>query len=85
METESLCLTCIYKQNCIYNQGQKVLMCEEFSSIEKNRLYPVNADTGSLIMEPDSDINGICSNCNHRFDCTFRSPDIVIWRCEEYD
>lgn len=27
---------------------------------------------------------GLCTNCVHRFTCTFRRPESGVWNCGEY-
>jgi hypothetical protein len=31
-----------------------------------------------------SNSEGLCSNCDHRFNCAMRSQEGGVWHCEEY-
>ncbi|HVP35369.1 MAG TPA: hypothetical protein VMT04_00100 [Terriglobales bacterium] len=90
-EYTGLCLTCQNASTCIYprSSDRPVLQCEEFDCYEA----PMERTTVDRILaiarngarsEKESDLKGLCVNCENRATCTFQKPEAGVWRCEEY-
>ena len=84
MKKEGLCDTCADQDECMYNNGQPVLHCEEYSGSRSFEGYQNIQQELSCINDAAKELKGLCSDCEFRFDCSIRDPKLVIWRCEEY-
>jgi hypothetical protein len=45
----------------------------------------VSTEKKSGRIEPVNQVMGLCSNCNHRFNCQFSKAEGGVWNCEEYE
>lgn len=86
-----LCLTCDNSPFCAYRQmrGFDAMFCEMFHNngdaphAEHRAPNPGPARPASGDPEAETLI-GLCSNCEHRRECTFPKPEGGVWHCEEY-
>ena len=82
-----LCSTCIHKDDCVFLSGatEPVKYCDEFDSgittvpPKKEISAEESTETGE-----DTELKGLCVNCENRETCTFEKPKSGVWHCEEY-
>jgi len=84
---QGLCSTCIHRRNCTLTASKPVQWCDEFCEgpskcKEKPKFiqnkYSTEENTKETVFQ------GLCVNCEHRFDCTSSKTEGGIWYCEEY-
>ena len=85
MNTMNLCINCLFESECMYHGGDHVVHCEEYLVNENGKPYPPNKYSKLWVKEPEQPVRGLCTSCSYREGCALRSPDVVIWRCEEFD
>jgi hypothetical protein len=87
---KGLCVTCNEATTCSYakNATAPVLYCEMFDDSQpqsQEAVEKVQTSTSpSETTVPDSDLKGLCVNCDNRHTCTFPKPEEGVWHCEEY-
>jgi hypothetical protein len=50
------------------------------AEVEEVKTSPDPIETKGL----ESDLKGLCVNCDNRHTCTFPKPEEGVWHCEEY-
>jgi len=88
-----LCSTCKYSSKCaLVNDTLKaVQFCEEYEediSPRKRKKGDSPFGAGSAGPRAEGEAGrtalGLCSNCEHRKECSFPKPESGVWHCEEY-
>ncbi len=82
-----ICITCIYKNSCLYSRTESVLSCEEFSTgtifPEKNT-QAVKTGNSNTPVKHGKIYQGLCVNCEDRENCSLSGKRGGIWHCGEY-
>ena len=83
-ELKGLCTTCMQAEGCTYprNEETGVLFCEEFEVVSAPKFKIVTPTQNPSTLE--SNLKGLCANCNNALLCQFPKPDSGVWHCEEY-
>ena len=86
---EGLCSTCVHRHVCSLTDKKPVIQCEEFLAEGKGKSIPIKnnipVDYGSRIHSKlEEKFQGLCVNCENRYDCPSSCTEGGIWYCEEY-
>ena len=84
---QGLCATCIHQKNCTLTSSKTVQWCDEFcAGPAPAKKETKNVRNTALTSQNDKTIvyQGLCVNCEHRFDCPSSRKEGGIWYCEEY-
>lgn len=89
-----ICANCVRMELCTSKRNWigPIRSCEDFEDARSAATtaaaqYEQSAVARSIeIAAPaEEEIEkGICSNCDHRLTCGFRTPGLAVWFCEEY-
>ncbi|MGB1040888.1 MAG: hypothetical protein ACPGVD_08450 [Flavobacteriales bacterium] len=77
----SLCQNCDFSGSCIHEltSQEPISFCDEYSISR-----PKENKTHSISKPENIKYEGLCSTCDFRKDCTFRSENPIIINCEHY-
>jgi NADH:ubiquinone oxidoreductase subunit E len=87
-----ICANCTRMELCTSRKNWigPIRECDDF---EDRRAAPdLTLESKSFVMDKltnpaspeEEEIKGICSNCDHRETCGYRTPGQAVWFCEEY-
>ena len=90
----SLCCTCKDEEICIKTREflTPVIHCELFEceQLSNQPASALRAESSASIVsvraaiEEPCGLQGLCTNCDCRFDCGLPRPEGGVWHCEEY-
>ena len=87
LELKGICGVCALVDSCERATDLKapLMTCEKLEPDPGLVSEMVNSFLESTIPHSGSGSNlGLCSNCDHRVDCTFPKNEGGVWHCEEY-
>lgn len=81
----SLCSNCLYGSDCVFRKATTtpIIFCEEYGGFDLIQT-PLKKSAVVSYEAVTEEINGICSNCDHRAHCCLRSKNSMILSCELY-
>lgn len=89
--SSGLCSTCNNQSTCSYRsrRGFDAQFCELFDNEVHIELAAAQRPTIRLEVagrvHRESDLKGLCMNCEKASICGFPKPDSGVWHCEEYE
>ena len=81
-----LCSCCKNAPYCTFprNANSPIWHCDEFDGFECKTTNRITKNFSPQSKTPNSELLGLCRNCENRNLCQFPKPEGGIWHCEEY-
>lgn len=82
----SLCTNCENVPVCTFHNGHQVIYCEEHKTEQIEEIDPLAKFEQQYAKEGlvFTHFEGLCGSCDFKNNCSWRTPESIIFSCEHY-